>query len=226
MAGELLDVDHGEPGGSEHPLRREQREVAVVLVVDGVVLVALDEAEQVRDLDAHPALVGDQRAQAVGEVDDVGHVGEHVVRHDQVGRTVGGTDRPARVRAEEVDLRGDTAPDRGGGDVRRRLDPQAPDPPVEHVLQEVAVVAGHLHHQGSLGLQPEPVDGVVDETSRVLHPGVGVGREVGVVVEDLLGRHVGRQLDQQAALAHQHVQRVEGLRSVHLRSGRVRLAQR
>ena len=82
---QLLDVDDGETGRGQHALRRQQREVGVVLVVDRVVLVALDEPQQVRDLDADRAVVGDERAQALGEVDDVGHVGEHVVRDDEVG---------------------------------------------------------------------------------------------------------------------------------------------
>ena len=49
---QLLDVDDAQVGGGERPLRRQQREVLVVLVVDRVVLAALDEPQQVRDLDA------------------------------------------------------------------------------------------------------------------------------------------------------------------------------
>ena len=33
-------------------------------------------------------------------------------------------------------------------DVHRRLDAQAADPAVHHVLEQVAVVAGHLDHEG------------------------------------------------------------------------------
>ena len=43
-------------------------------------------------------------------------------------------------------------------DVRRRLDAQAPDPPVDHVLQQVSVVARHLDHEG-VGPEPEPLRG-------------------------------------------------------------------
>ena len=43
VAGQLLDVDHGESGRGEHPLRGQQRQVGEVLVVDRVVLVALDQ---------------------------------------------------------------------------------------------------------------------------------------------------------------------------------------
>ena len=56
--------------------------------------------------------------------------------------------------------------------------------------------------------RPEPLDGAVDEPPRVLHPARGERREVGVLGERLLGRDQRRQLSQQAALAHPHVQRV------------------
>ena len=60
MCRELLDVDDGEAGGGEHALGRQQGEVREVLVVDRVVLVALDESEQVWDLDAEPTVDGEQ----------------------------------------------------------------------------------------------------------------------------------------------------------------------
>ena len=58
-----FDIDHCEISGGEDPLGGQQREVGEVLVVDGVVLVALDEPEQVRNLDAHKAGVRDQSPQ-------------------------------------------------------------------------------------------------------------------------------------------------------------------
>lgn len=63
-------------------------------MVDGVVLAPFDEPEQVRELQRDQPVVGHQLAQASGEVDDVGHVREHVVRHHQVGPTVRTGDLP------------------------------------------------------------------------------------------------------------------------------------
>ena len=88
MGGQLLDVDDLEIRSGKHTLCRQQGQVRVVLVVDGVVLVALDQPEQVRDLDAHPPGVGHQRTQPFAEVDDVGNVGEDIVGDDQIGLAV------------------------------------------------------------------------------------------------------------------------------------------
>ena len=46
-------------------------------------------------------VVGDQRAQALGEVEDVGHVGEYVVGDDEVGGPVPRRDVAAGLLAEE-----------------------------------------------------------------------------------------------------------------------------
>ena len=110
-------------------------------------------------------------------------------------------------------------------DVRRRLDAEAPDAEVAHVLQEVAVVAGDLDHEGVLG-QAEPDDGGLHVALGVRHPGVGVGGEVRVVAEDVLAREVRRQLDQQARGADPHVERVEHLAPVELVGLEVALARR
>ncbi len=65
------------------------------------------------------------------------------------------------------------------------------------VLQQVAVVAGDLGDQ-AVRVEVEPVDHRVGVALGVRHPGVGVGREVGVVREDVLAGHVSRQLHEQA----------------------------
>ena len=72
----------------------------------------------------------------------------------------------------------------------------------------------------------EPVDSGLDEGLGVRHPRVAVGGEVGVVTEDVVGRDVGRKLDQQAPRADAHVQGVEDLAAVELVGGQVALAGR
>ena len=61
MSGQLFDVDHCQIRSRQHTRRRQQGQVGVVLVVDRVVLIALDQPEQMRNLDAHPTGVGNQR---------------------------------------------------------------------------------------------------------------------------------------------------------------------
>ena len=114
---------------------------------------------------------------------------------------------------------------RGLADVDRRLDAQAADAALDDVLEQVAVVAGHLDHEGVRG-EAEPLDRAVDEPAGVLDPGGGEGGEVGVLGERLLGRDQRRDLGEQAALADAHVQRVGGLRLLDGRGGEEQLARR
>ena len=193
VRGQLLDVDHAQAGGGERPRRREQREVLVVLVVDRVVLAALDQPQQVRELERdQPVRLDQQRRQPGGEADEVGDVGVHVVAGHQVGAAVLGGERrrrsPAPRKCTSVRMPFAT---RDLGDVGRRLDAEHRDARGDEVLQQVAVVARHLGHQ-AVRPEAELVDHRVGVAAGVLDPGVRVRREVGVVGEDVLAGHVGR----------------------------------
>ena len=182
-----------------------------MLVIDGVVLVAFDQPQQVRDLDADPAGVGNQRAQSLAEVDDVGNMCEHIVGDNEVGLAVPVGDITTGLLAEEHHLGVDALAPSDLGNVGRRLDPERSDAARDAVLQQVAVVARHLDDKG-LYVRARAADrGVVDEPAGMGHPGVRIRGEVGVVGEDILRRDVGGQLDQQAVLADAYVQGVERL---------------
>ena len=196
-----------------------------MLVVDRVVLASLDQPEQVRELQRDQAVVLDQRAQPGGEILDVRHVGEHVVRRHQVGPAVGRGDVLAGGGAEELDLGPDAAGPGRLSHVGRGLDPQHRDARGQKVLQQVAVVAGHLGDQAAGG-EVQPLDHRVGVAFRVRDPGVGIGGEVGVVGEDILTGHVSRQLDQQAVVAQPDVQRIEDLGVVEPLRRKIAFAQR
>ena len=225
VAGQLVDVEQGDPVPGEDPLGGPEREVGEVLVVDGVELVAVHQPGQVGELDRdHPA-GGEQQLDAGHEVVQVGHLGEHVVGRDQVGPAALGGQLAGQLDAEEPG-QGGHAPLLGGrGHVHRRLDAQHRHPHGHEVLQQVAVVAGQLHDQAARA-EPEPVGGDLGVALGVPDPGVGVGGEVGVLGEDRLGGDVALQLDQPAALADVGPQRVERLHLVALARGQEALAQR
>ena len=186
-------------------------------MVDRVVLVAVDEPQQVRDLDADVAVVGDQRAQALAEVDDVRHVGEDVVRDDQVGpavlsATLAPVSSPRNITSVGTPLATAASATFAAGSM-----PSDRMPRRDAVLEQVAVVAGDLDDE-RVAVQAQALRGLVDELLRVPHPRVGVGREVGVVGEDVLGRDVRGQLDQQALRSRPA--RAAGRRSPPGRAGR------
>ena len=194
-------------------------------MVDGVELVLRDQAEQVRHLDRDGPLGLEQDAEALGEVAEARHVREHVVGGDQIGRDAPGPQRPRRVRAEEGDLGGHALLDGDLGDVLGRLDAEDRYAVGLEVLQEIAVVAGNLHHLGRRG-QPEPRHHAVGVLPAVLQPGVGERREVGVVAEDVLGAFELVELHQQAAIADVDVQRVERFLLVQVFGANERVRQR
>ena len=93
----------------------------------------------------------------------------------------------------------------GLADVHRRLDAQAPDPALDHVLQQVAVVARHFDDE-RLRAQVEALPHRLDVTAGVLHPRGREGGVIGVGVgEDLLSGQNLRQLHEQAFGADAHM---------------------
>ena len=205
---ELLDVEELEPVVGEHALGGQAGEVLEVLVIDRVELVVLDQPQQVRHLDRHHAVVGQQDLEAGDEVVEVRHVRHHVVGGDQVGALALVDEIASRLAAEESDERVDPEILRDLGDVGGGLDAERRDAALDDVLQQVAVVAGDLHHE-AVPVEAEALDRHLDVAARVLDPGVRVRGEVGVLREDVLAGHELLELHEQAALADLRVQRVE-----------------
>ena len=106
-----------------------------MLVVDGVVLVALDEPKQVRDLDTDSPGVGHQSTQTLAEVDNVGNMCEHIVGDDEVGLTVPGGDVATGLLAQEHDLGVDALVPSDFGDVCGGLDAERSDAARDSVLE-------------------------------------------------------------------------------------------
>ena len=90
--------------------------------------------------------------------------------------------------------------------------------------EEVAVIAAQLDDPRA-GVEPQAIDHCLRIAPCVRYPAIRVGREVRVFREDLLGRHVLRQLQEIAVLADVQAQGVERLHLVELVSSQESLAQ-
>ena len=163
-------------------------------MIDGVVLVALNQPEEMRDFDADATFVSYEGSQSLTEVDDVRHVGEHIVGNDEVSLSVSDGHIHAGLLAEEHDL-GLNAPAASDLERWRLARYKRANTTSDAVLQKVSVVAGHFDHKRA-GSEIQGLDGVLDEPPCVGHPGVGVGREVGIVGEDVFRRYVRGKLNQ------------------------------
>src|SRR6478735_12317878 len=108
-----------------------------MLMVDGVVLISLDEPEQMWDLDGNIALVGNQCPEALGEIDDVRHVGKDVVGSDEISLAILAGYRVSDLFAEKVNDRFDALGSCRFRHVRCRFEAEASNAPRRHVLQQV-----------------------------------------------------------------------------------------
>ena len=198
-----------------------------MLVVDGVELVRLDQAQEVRELHReHAARRRGGAARPADEVVEVGHVREHVVAEQEVGAararpptfravaapkkasTVGmpAFSRPPPPRCARARCRapGRRAPGSAGGGSRRCSPSRRP---------------------GSRPPSPNARDHGLDVAPRVLDPGVRVGREVGVVGEDVGRAHDLGKLHEPAALAHEGMEREERLGLAEVIPGEVAIGE-
>ena len=150
-------------------------------------------------------------------------MGEHVVAEQEVGAPLA----PPALRAVSTPKNSTTRGHAlGHGDLRDvggGLDAEHRHPALDEVLQEVAVVGGELHDVAR-SVEAPPLDHLLDVAARVLQPGRRVRREVGVVGEDRLGALELLELDEQAPLADERAQRIEGLIAFARSGGRYELA--
>ena len=128
-------------------IERRQREVAQVLVIDRVEFDVLDQVLDVRRFDHHHPVVLEQRPKALHHAVEIGHVCQHIVRMNHVGplASVGQALRDGRLK-ELADGRHALLL-RNPRDVASRFHAQHGNAGLHVVLQQIAVVAGNLHHQ-------------------------------------------------------------------------------
>lgn len=216
VGGELFDVEEGEAVAGEDVADHAEGEVAEVLVVDGVELVAFHEALEVGEFHGDGAVRLEETLHAGDEIVDVGDVGEDIVSDDEVGASVFGGEVVGAGDAEKSLKRGYAALNGGLGDVSGGLDAGDGDAFFNEVLQEIAVVAGEFDDVVSW-TELEALGRHFDVASGVGEPGVGVGGEVAVVAgEDLIGCDVFFELDKEALFTDPDVEGEEGFHLVQL----------
>ena len=194
-------------------------------MVDRVELEALDQAHDVRHLDRRHTVRREDCLDSRDEVVQLGDLREDVVRHDQIRSAPVRDELPGQPRVEEGDDRLYSPLPCRLGHVRRRVDPERRYPALYEMLEEISVVGRQLDYEAAR-VEPEPLYDGLRIACRVRDPRVGVRGVVDVVAEDLLGRDVRLQLDEQALFADPDVQRIERLHVVELLRGEQALTER
>ena len=90
--------------GGEDRIGAEQREVAEVLVIDGVELVLLQQSQDVWELERHHAAGCQKGLHPRDEVVEVGHLSQNVVGDNQVGEPTGCGQSACALEAKEVHI--------------------------------------------------------------------------------------------------------------------------
>ena len=220
-----LDVVDEEVMPPEQVVESGQREIAEVLVIDGVELAMVEQVLQVGRLDHGDAAGLHQDGDPLDEAVEVRHVGQHVVRMNDVGALSLGREPRGQILAEEFDDGGNAALFGFACDVGRRLDPQYRDGRLGVVLEQVAVIAGDLDHQA---LRPKLAlaDQAGDQRPRVPQHGIGERREIAVVGKQLRRRNGLCDLDKRARRTKREVEWIERLRPAELFPGQQRVGER
>ena len=195
---EMLDGENLQAVPREERLQRGEGEVEDVLVVDGVELGVLDEVHAVRTLE-NDATAGAQEAREPGdEVIGGRRVGEDVVAENEIGLTIFGGETGGEVCAEEFDERFDAFLASDFSDVGGGFDAETGHAEADEILQQIAVIAGDLDDAAGRA-EGEFLHVALCRGAGVPEQGVGEGREVEVIGEEIDGRGEVRDLKQPAA---------------------------
>ena len=168
-----------------------------------------------RHLDRQQTVRCKQLRQSSDEVVEARDLREGVVAGNQIGLAALALELVSKVTSEESRQGANSGGFRRPGDILGGLDAQHGNPGGNEVAQQVAIVAAHFDDEAVRSELQLPLH-VFGIASDVLEPAGREGREVGVLGEDDVRRNIGRQLDKEAAPAHQDPERIEGLHRVEL----------
>ena len=173
MCRELFHVKHTQAGTSEDVADDEQREVAVVLVIDGVERAQFDQSQHVLEFDRQHSTWFQECLHTGDEVMQVRDVRQDIVRDDEVGGMTLFDQSTSCVQTEEFALCRHAILSRDLDDICRGVDPTHRDTAFDEMFQQVAVVACDLDHL-AIDAEPDPLDRVMRESACVLDPGARV----------------------------------------------------
>ena len=222
MGRQLFDVEHPQARVAHDPANGQQRQVREMFVVDRVELAELDQPHQVRKFQRHHTFGFQRDSKTTGKIIDIRHMRIDIIAKDEVGRR-----QAARQFLAEEFLQHRHAQGFGRlGSAARRLDPQAGNPGGDEVLQQVAVIRGHLDHVAVMA-QIQPVGDHLDIGRGVVQPALRGGREIGVIIgEQLVHRGEILGLHQPAFRAGTQPQRIGDLGLRQLVFGQIGIRRR
>jgi hypothetical protein len=202
-----------------------QREVAQMLVVNGVELASIDQVFDIRNLDDGDPRIFQDGGHPADHPVQVGHMSEHVVCVEDVGLLPSIAQAVAKLRTEEFTKRWNSGFLRRPRDIARRLDAEHRDSLASIELEQVSIVTGDLDDEAA-GAQRALRNHLLDQCLRMANHRVRVRGEVEVFAEEFRRRHGFCDLDQCAVVAEREIERIPGLRQYQLLLREQRVRQR
>ena len=147
MRPQFFHVEHFQAVRLHDLDRAEQREVRKVLVVDRVKLVELDQLQQMGKFERQHPFGLQNHLEPFDKIIQIRNLCQHVVTKHEVGAAAFGGEFLSQLRSEEAYQGGDALFDSYLGNIRRRLNPQHRHIALDEILQQIAVIAGHFHHE-------------------------------------------------------------------------------
>lgn len=226
MDGVVFHLIQRESVPPEESHQGRHREVAVVLMVNGIKLAMFDQILNIGNLDDGQAVLLQQGADAFNQPVAVRDVRQDIVGDDDV--------RPFPFVPQSL---GELFPEKGaqGGNASRlsgfsrslgRVDAQDWNALLHEAPKHISIIAGDLHYEAT-AIELLRVDQPQRVLPRMLQQGIGEGGEVGIAATDQrLPRDGFQNLHQGAVPAEGHVQRGFGFRLAQLLLGEQGVRQR
>ena len=179
-----------------------------MLMIDRVVLIAINESHQMREFECENATRIECYLYAPHEVFDVRHMSEDIVANQQVSPPSVGMQHPRCLRAKKS---------HNGfnaffllcmkSDVRCRLNTQDRNTFIRKMLEQISIIARNLYHE-SIFIEPEAIDHHRSVASRVLNPSTRNTAEVSIIAEYRLRSFEFLKLRKKAFLTHPYLERI------------------
>ena len=142
-------------------------------------------------------------------------MGQYIVGHDQLSLLSGSLQVAGGVESKKLRYRGDALFPSFRGHISGRLHAQNRDALQLKVLQQVAIVAGNLHHK-VLRPQMKSLDHAFSVATGMIQPRFRIRREIRVTTEHIFGMFELFELYQIALIADTGVQGIEGFHLIQL----------
>src|SRR5215471_795004 len=144
---------------AEKLVQRDYREIAEMLVINGVELAAVDHVPDVRHLESRQSVFLQQRVDSLYEAMGIGHVSEDVVTDDQIGALASRLQLRRQLARKKRGQRGHACCSRSLSLLAGRIDAEHRHSFFHEILEEVAIVARQLDDQAA-GTQFQAIDQV------------------------------------------------------------------